>query len=445
MLVFQYLLFINNKACMIKLSSLISEKFELPPTLQKQLENTGYSALGYILLPHVEKFKKKLFSNKELNEQSYQTLKNLFDSIRTITRSSGGNTKFTIKDVLVPEYFSITTAKKQISKETYTIEKGDDYIHVESSKGRDSIFPSIVINKDYAGWDLNRLNNIWNQWDDSYKEFQKEFDRQLVTIEHITSALNKWKTLDKPKKPKIHPGNQKMTLVYEKDIPDESGKKYDHYFRVLPSKKVDDYDSPDHFAGAPRPYIVQTVYIDQFSPNTYTIQNFMMDVHKFIGTSRHEGRHLIQHYGNLNKNLKGDLYGTSKRTLRHPENPDIRGSDASGIAGPTAKFKEPSDRWNRVLHPYRDVEFKTNLYNYKEDIEEFLNKSLPKEKWKEGFNDLIRYAAGIYNYGGFRQKYPFNYSWEYSVAKRHLEELFKHDRPKFNEFVKELYKLIFNQ
>ncbi len=427
---------------MIKLSNLISEKFEIPSALQKQLENTAYSALGYILSPYIEKFKKKLFDNKRFNEESYNTLKNVFDTIRTFTQGSVGNTKLTIKNVMVPEYFSVTAAKKVTKKVNVTIEKTDKDIYVESDEKKDRLFPNMVISKDYAGWDLGKLNKEWNRFESDYEYFQEEFDNQLVTTEQLQNTMERWKTLDKPKKPKIKPDNQKMALVYEKEMPDGTGK-YDHYFRVMPSKKVDQYDSPDHFFGAFRPYIVQTVYLDQFNPNTTSIEHYLEDVYKFVATSRHEGRHLIQFYGQKTKGLKGDYYGGPPKSLSHKYDPLVRGVDPSGTAKPKSKYKEPTDRWGRVIHPHRSVEFKTNLYNYKEDIEEFLNKNLPRGKWKEGFQDLIKYIAGVYNYNSFRQKYPRGYSWEYSIAKNHLTELYKHDRPKFNEFIRELYKLIF--
>ena len=101
---------------MIKFADLLLEKFELPPDLEKQLENTGYSALGHILTPQIDKFRKKLFLNKELNENSYASLQNVIQTIRTMTEGEVGNTKLTHTDVLVPEYYSITEAKEIMSK-----------------------------------------------------------------------------------------------------------------------------------------------------------------------------------------------------------------------------------------------------------------------------------------------------------------------------------------
>lgn len=417
------------------MSNLIFERFELPPDLQKQLELTGYSALGHILTPHLTKQKKTLLSNKELNDKSYTSIKNVLGTIRQLTESNG-NTKLTFTDVFVPEYYSAKNAKENIRKIKITIEKSGDDIYVESDEKKDKLLPDMVISKDYAGWDLARVNKYWEQIHESYQDFSKEFDEKLISIESNLKKLESWKSLDKPRKPKNPVDGQKVELVYEKILP--TGEPYEHYFRVLPSHKEEVYDSPHHFSGITPPYILQTVYLEDFNFDFL----FNRYINQFIGTSRHEGRHLLQHYGNIQNKLKGDYYGGPKHGLRHQYNPDIRGQDPSGKAGPTA-MKEPEDRWGRVLHPFRDVEFKTNLYNYKEDIEEFLNNNVSKNKWKEGFQDIIKYSTGTMGYEMFRKKYPFSSTFPYTVAARHLKQLYKHDRPKFNQFVKELYKLIF--
>jgi hypothetical protein len=422
---------------MLKLSSLILEKFEIPPELKNQLEKSAYSALGYILTPHLEKQKKLILSNKELNDKSYTSIKNVLDAVGKLTEN-GGNTKLTFTDVYIPEYYSVVKAKEHIKKVTIIIEKTGNDIYVDSDEKKDKIFYSMVISKDYAGWDLSRVNKYWEQINDGYQDFKKEFDVKLVSIDSVSKKLEDWKSLDKPRKPKVQIDGQKMALVYEKTLP--TREPYEHYFRVMSTRKDDEYDSPDHFSGITPPYILQTVYLENFNVDSL----FDRYVRQFIVTSLHEGRHLLQHYGNIQNKLKGDYYGGPKRGLRHQHNPTIRGQDSGGKAGPDSMV-EPKDRWGRVLHPFRDVEFKTNLYNYKEDIEEFLNNNVSKNKWKDGFQDVIKYSAGTMDYGTFRKKYPFSSTFTYTIAKNHLEKLYKYDRPKFNQFVKELYNLIFNK
>lgn len=423
---------------MIKFADLLLEKFELPPDLQKQLENTGYSALGHILTPHFEKLKKKLLQNRDLNQKSYQSIKNLTSYVKQLTQSNG-NTKLTLSDVYVSEYYSTTDSKNLTKKVSVTIEKSGNDIYVESDEKKHKLFPDMVISKDYAGWDFGKLNEFWNQTDGSYKDFEKEFDEKLVSVESISKKVAGWKSLDKPRKPKFKEPN--LMIVFEKTV-SETGQPYEHYFRVFNSKKEDSDNHPDYFSSSTPPRIVQTVYLDQFNILKHT-DYLGRTVSSFIGTSRHEGRHLLQHIGNIDKKLRGDFYGGPKKSLKHQYNPDVRGSDFSGTAGPTTKFKDPTDQFGRVIHPFRDVEFKTNLYNYKEDMEQFLNNNVPKNKWKVGFNDAVRYAVGVMDYGSFRTKYPFSSTFSYTVLANHFKELYKHDKPKFNQFVKELYKLIF--
>lgn len=425
---------------MIKFADLLSEKFELPPDLEKQLENTGYSVLGHILTPHFEKLKKKFLQNKDLNQKSYQSIKNVISYIKQLSQS-GGNTKLTLSDVYVPDYYSTTESKDTMKKVSVTIEKSGNDIYVESDEKKNKLFPDLVISKDYAGWDFGRLTEFWNRMDDSYKDFEKEFDERLVSIDSVLKKTNSWKSLDKPRKPKFKEPN--LMFVFEKTI-SETGQPYEHYFRVFNSKKDDASQYTDYFSPSTPPKIIQTIYLDQFNLLKYNFE-FNHIVSSFINTSRHEGRHLLQHVGNINKKLRGDFYGGPKKSLKHQYNPDVRGSDFSGMVGPTTKFKDPNDPYGKVFHPFRDVEFKTNLYNYKEDLEQFLNTNVSKNKWKDGFNDAIRYAAGVIDYNSFRKKYPYSSTFSYTILVNHFKELYKHDKPKFNQFVKELYKLIFNK
>lgn len=428
---------------MIKLSNLILEKFDIPADLQKQLENTGYSALGYILSPHLDKFKKKLLQNKEFNDKVYSGLKNVFTAIRMMTQGTNvGNSKITYTGVFIPEYFSITTAKEVTKKIKVTIERTHDEIYITSDEKKDKQFPNILISKDYAGWDLHKLNEFWKELDQSYHESKNEFDDKFVMIEDLKRRIEYWKTLDKPIKSKTNVEGQEMTIEFQKKT--LTGDKYDHYFRVVPSKTVDTYDSPDHFLGGDEPHIVQTIYLDQFNMDLISINFFMSYIKKFIETTRHEGRHLIQYYGDKERQIKAGSYGGPKKSLGHSFDTNIRGVDYHGTAGKNSTQKEPNDKWNRVMHPYRDVEFKTNLHSYEHDIENVLQKNYPRREWPQAFKSLLLFSIGKEGYSEFRKKFPHSIgSWEYSTTKNHIEKLYTHDRLKFNRYVSELYKLLF--
>ena len=430
---------------MIKISNLISEKFEIPPDLQKQLENTVYSALGYILYPQIDKLKKKLFDSNEINNKSYVSLKNVISTIRMMTESGGGNTKFTFTDVFVSGYFSITTAKEITKKIKITVEKSGNEIYVESDEKKEKNFPNFVISKDYAGWDLKRINDFWKQLDDDYNKSKKEFDNKIILIEQLKRKLDNWKILDKPKKPKIHPDNQRMVWVYEKETPD--GQKYDHYFRTVLNKKEDSYELPNHFQSSSNPpYIVQTIYLDKIDINNVSsITWFLQQTNNTIITAKHEGRHLLQHYNSINNKLSGDIYGGPKKNLTHGFNTDVRGINPDGSIITPKTWKDVGDIEKKVLHPHRDVEFKTNLYDYKDEIETVLNQHIPKKKWKEAFRNLLLYTIGKLNYSEFTKTFRYDISWSHTTTYKHLKELYINDRPKFNQMVKELYKLIFNQ
>ncbi len=426
---------------MTMLLNLILEKFEVPTDLKKQLENTSYSALGHLLEPEVLEIKKSYFTNKGLNDITYNSLKNVFDTIRKFTESSGGNTTLTFSDVFVPQYFSIISSKLVTKKTKVTIEKTNDDIYV-SDAGKHKVFPNMVISKDSAGWDLHKMNSIWKSFQTSYDQMKVEFDGAIVSIEQLEKTLNGWKLLDKPKKPKITPNGLKMSLVYEKSSP-IGNFKYDHYFRVVSNRHSDDNPNPDFFSrpSSGSPYIVQTIYLDYFHIGHQ--EALKSQINKFIETSRHEGRHLVQYYGNIQHNLKGDHYGGPKRDIRHDKNPNVRGIDPAGTSSPDTKFKDPNDRWNRVLHPHRDVEFKSNLYDYKNDIETVLSLNKPRNQWKQGFKELLMYSVGKLSYVQFKNLFPKNHTWEYSMTKNNLRSLYTHDRPKFDQYIKELYKLIF--
>lgn len=430
------------------LRNLILEKFELPAGLEHQLNNTALSALGHILIPQSEKFKKFLFVNKALNDKSYNSLKNVVSTIKKLTEG-GGNTKLNFSDVFIPEYYSVTTAKELMRKCKITIEKSGNDIYVESNEKGDKYFQDLVISKDYAGWDLKRLNDFWNHITNDFENYKNQFDDRIVMVGQIQKTLETWKSLDKGRAPTVNPHGGKAVLVYEKVTP--NGMKYEHYFYTLQSREEKISNYPDYFylidGDAQKPIIVQTVVFDEFDLNKfYSVSSFMKMVGYFIGTARHEGRHLFQHEGNVQKNLNGRLYGGPKNKLRHQYNTDVRGINSSGISSPTSNYKDTTDSWNRVHHANRDVEFKTNLYNYKEEIEEILGKNIPRSQWKEGFRDLILYIIGRLDYTGFNKKFKYGgTSWRLSVAYGHLNALYKQDRPKFNQYIKELYKLIFNR
>ena len=79
----------------------------------------------------------------------------------------------------------------------------------------------------------------------------------------------------------------------------------------------------------------------------------------------------------------------------------------------------------------RDIEFKTNLHTYAFYIKRYLNRNVPKPEWKKEFQDVI---SGHTLYAG---------SAMMNSIVDNLEDMMKKDKPRWHQFTKELYKLIF--
>ena len=82
-------------------------------------------------------------------------------------------------------------------------------------------------------------------------------------------------------------------------------------------------------------------------------------------------------------------------------------------------------------HHLQDIEFKTNLHTYAFHIKRYLNRNIPKSEWKKEFNDMM---SGKPIYTGSRMM---------NTILDNIEHMMKKDKPRWRQFVKELYKLIF--
>jgi hypothetical protein len=167
------------------------------------------------------------------------------------------------------------------------------------------------------------------------------------------------------------------------------------------------------------------------------IEQFNTSMERKLRDVKHEVRHLLQDIlGHTLKKFRKKFpkkYGLSKKSLRWFRNPSIRGVDVFGTV------KEPGDKFNRIEHELRDIEFKTNLYDYKNNIEIIISKFWPTNK-KEGFRALIDDIAG------HQSIHPHSVAmlyWAHSDTRKKLKRIYELDKPKFIQYVKELYKLIF--
>ena len=421
---------------MITLSPLIiTERFELPIQLEKQLENTALSALGYILSPHLEKYRKLIHSNRKLNDMAYKSVEEVVKYIHSLTKTNE-DSKRVFQNVLMPDFFSVTNAKEEITKIEITVEKKDNDIYAESNEKKNRVFQSIVLSKDTAGWEMKPVVRMWNRLQDSYNAMKDEFDDQLVLIEDILRKVISWKNRGKP----IIQKDGK--LAYDMVIPN-TNQDYWHIFRTVKDHKQETEEYPAHISPDTIPIIQQTIDISQFFISNLYARSFYGMIKDFINTSKHEARHLLQYAGDKQKGLPMRSYGMPKAHLKYMHKPYVRGVDSHSTADPNSPFKDPKDSYGRVDHAYRDVEHKTNLYNYKDEIETMLGANLPKNKWSQGFKNLLLYTIGRIQQTQFTKMFPYSAIWNYTIAKKHLEQLYYNDREKFDQVVKELYSLIF--
>jgi hypothetical protein len=438
---------------MIRFAHLINERFELSDAARKQLETTAYSAMGHILNPFFRKQKVDLLSSVGILNGIYSEIKKFADSVKTTASSQETSVKLVVPLTMVDE-FNVFSAKKKSKRLKITIERDGNDIFIDSDeKLNNKLFDRMVLSKDYMGWDFKDLTEFLERIDHDYKNSQSTFEEVIVELEQILSQTETWKSIDRPKKPKFIPNEEtQVVMVYDKSLFLDKAVEYQHYFRVVkdsietPTKTANYY----HHGGGEndKVFILQTIYLDNFRVTSSDfLSKFQHAVGMVVEIARHEGRHLIQYAETDRRNIPSSIYGGPKKKLSHQNNPDVRGTDSYGYASPSAdKNADPNDKFGRVKHPFRDVEFKTNLYHYKLELENALNQNFSKQQWKSGFKSLISYAILGYRY---RDKFATTIkrgisTWPYTTTAQFLKMLFTEDRPKFDQTVKELYKLIFN-
>ena len=87
---------------------------------------------------------------------------------------------------------------------------------------------------------------------------------------------------------------------------------------------------------------------------------------------------------------------------------------------------------SRESHHMRDIEFKTNVHTYAFYIKRYLNKNYEKPMWQRRFKSI---ANGIVVYTGDKS---------IDMIIDNLNNMKKRDIPRWKQFVKEIYKLVFN-
>jgi len=142
------------------------------------------------------------------------------------------------------------------------------------------------------------------------------------------------------------------------------------------------------------------------------IKSFKKSTDELIDTIKHEIRHWYQ----FNQQV-----GLPKVKVLN------RKTDVLG------QYLEPVKGYQSARNPHhmRDIEFKTNVHTYAFYLKRWLNRNVERKKWKIKF---IRMMSGIPLWTGDE---------EIGQMLDNIEDMRKKDRPRWKQFVKELYREIF--
>lgn len=159
-------------------------------------------------------------------------------------------------------------------------------------------------------------------------------------------------------------------------------------------------------------------YVEKDDPKTMLV---LVETYNFINAFKtqtnylkevlkHEVRHSIQMYSKW----QGGMVGLPKQNVKDLSR-DVFGFNISG-------------RGSRLPHEYRDIEFKPNVHTYAYHIKKYLNKWYPRNKWAEGFKDLLmgkslhsfdrKIREIVYMFNGLRES-------DYDRWKLYVKELYK--------------------
>jgi hypothetical protein len=143
------------------------------------------------------------------------------------------------------------------------------------------------------------------------------------------------------------------------------------------------------------------------------IKSFKQSTEELIDTVKHE----IRHWHQLT-----DVIGLPKTKILNKK-VDILGKALK----PNFFGYVPQEQ-----HHLRDIEFKTNVHTYAFYLKRYMNKWYAKSDWKSAFKRLV---SG--NWGSTTSDDMMN-----NII-NNLEHMMTKDQPRWRQFIKELYKLIF--
>lgn len=432
----------------------LKESIDLPLELEREAEGVTKAAIGWLYSSLFVTAYHRLETKERQQEASVKALSKFPLVVKKFHDTAKPGSQKSLR-LTIYESFTWENLKKNIHHITVTMikdERGNTTIKTNPKYSElDGYF---YVYGEWADPDRDNpekyyreryVNDVEKAWEETKKykdEYTFEFVHSAVECERYKSFREPISMIKNPlsstaSKWKLDNGDPYVLLILAKFEKEE----LPFYFNVVKHQKDITVKYPDYESGSPEnPYVYMTLvsdYIVDFKGLDKTL------VDKKVLTAKHEAIHLVQ---DIKK--RGIQTGLPKQSLLHKHNISVRGTTSSGIASPESPHKDPEDKDDRVVHAYRDVEFKSNELNILKDFQKMLGDNLPRTEWEKGFKMLIDDITGKYNQDyearkKFKEIFKWTLTWNMSVTKTNLEKIYQNDKPKFRQYVNEIHKLLF--
>lgn len=436
----------------ISKEGVINEGSELPPELSKEAEGVTKAAIGWLYSPFLRSAFLKLDNREKEHDAGINDFKKFVRKVKKFHETAPHGAEKDL-ELVVYDLFSWENLKKNKHRLQIHLKKDEQGTTTVTSQPRYNEVEGVFF--EYGDWADPQKDNpavhyqrFLKQYEDSWAQSKQYKDDYIYGFISGFTTCEQYKNFREPTmliKNPLSPNSAKLSMlngypyVIEMDV-NFNGKKIPFFFNVVKTAKDVKVKHPNHESNDGENVYVYMTLITDYIVDFRGLDNHAVE--RALQTANHEAIHVFQ---DIRKS--GISTGLPKQQLQYKQNPYVRGINIGGTATSDSIHKEPHDDGNRVTHAFRTVEFKTNLFNMISDFKRMLGQNLPQSRWEEGFKWLIEEITGRNTDWNWRQDFykifPSRFSWEVSTARRNLEMLFQSDRPKFKQYVKELYKGIF--
>ncbi len=432
----------------------LKESIDLPSELEREAEIVTKAAIGWIYSPMFISAYHKLETKELQQAAAVQALLKFPSVVRKFHEKAKKGSEKSLRLTIYNQFtwenmkkniFHITVTMTKDQRGTTTVKTNPRYTELENTFYEYGEWADPSTENPEAGY-KRFTDDVKREWE-HIKKYKDDYTFGFV---HSAVECERYKALRDPVAMVEKNPLNKTTAKWELSNGDPyvilmvakfEGKELPFYFNVEKRQKDVKSKYSDYESGDPEnPYVYMTLITDYITDFKGLDKNL---VNKKVMTAKHEAIHFQQ---DIKK--KGIQTGLPVQKLLQKHNVPVRGTTHGGIAEPGTPHIDPEDKDDRVIHAYRDVEFKSNLLNMVKDFQKILGESMPRNEWEKGFKMLIKDTTGGYNQDyearkEFKKIFRYGLSWDTSTAKRNLEQVYKNDHPKFKQYVKEIYKLLF--